>query len=53
MTKAKVSPSTHTLYIRKFPKDLSRIIKSRAALAGMTIPAYLAQFLTQSFRDGK
>lgn len=53
MTKPKNQTPTQTLYLRKFPRDVSREIKSRAALAGLTISEYLAQFFAQSFRPPK
>ncbi len=40
---------THTLYLRTFPRELSRELKSRAALAGLTMPRYLAALLKEYF----
>ena len=49
MKKAKVS-DTHTLYLRDFPRDVSRELKSRAALAGQTITAFVASFLRDALK---
>lgn len=49
MTKPKAQPPRHhVLFVRNFPKDLTREIKSRAALADLTVAAYLASVLSKA-----
>lgn len=47
MPKLKAS-TMHILFIRNFPRDISRVLKSRAALVGQTIPVYLASVLRKA-----
>ena len=45
--------ATKTLFIRNFPSDIYRLLKSRAALQGTTIGDYLAAQLRVSFSKEK
>jgi hypothetical protein len=53
MPKATATLDTHVLYIRKFPKELTRRVKSVAALQGCTMPQALASILKEYFKTVK
>jgi hypothetical protein len=42
---------SHILYLREFPRELTRRLKIEAAIRNCTIPQALAQILKQYFKD--
>jgi hypothetical protein len=42
--------ANHTLYLRDFPRELTRRLKIEAAIRNCTIPQALAQILKEYFR---
>jgi hypothetical protein len=53
MPKATATSDTHVLYLRKFPKELTRRVKVEAAIRGCTIPQALTQILKEYFKPAK
>jgi hypothetical protein len=43
----------HILYLREFPRDLTRRLKIEAAIRDCTIPQALAQILKEYFKTAK